>query len=120
MSGYAGRPLIPGERIMKSLVLSLLAASALTLPLASFAQTANDPVTRAQVRADLINAEQQGTVPPSKTHYPSGQETARNATRHADQQGSDTNNAYGPSIYGSSQSSSVIPLGPHDSLFSHH
>jgi hypothetical protein len=53
---------------MKSLVLSLLAASALTLPLASFAQTANDPVTRAQVRADLINAEQQGTVPPSKTH----------------------------------------------------
>lgn len=37
---------------MKSLVISLLAASALTLPLASFAQTANDPVTRAQVRSN--------------------------------------------------------------------
>ena len=98
---------------MKSLVLSLLAASALTLPLASFAQTANDPVTRAQVRSDLINAEQQGTVPPSKTHYPAGQNTVANATR-------DANNAYGPSTYGSSQSSSVIPLGPHESLFSHH
>lgn len=105
---------------MKSLVLSLLAVSALTLPLASFAQTSNDPVTRAQVRADLINAEQQGTVPPSKTHYPAGQDTASNTIRHTAQQGSDTNNAYGPSTYGSSQSSSVIPLGPHDSLFSHH
>ncbi|SAL35699.1 purine nucleoside phosphorylase [Caballeronia udeis] len=104
---------------MKSLVLSLLAASALTLPLASFAQTANDPVTRAQVRADLITAEQQGTVPPSKTHYPAGQETASNTTRHADQQDG-ANNAYGPSTYGSSQSSSVIPMGPHNSLFSHH
>lgn len=51
---------------MKSLVLKLLAASALTLPLASFAQTANEAVTRAQVRADLINAEQQGTVPRRK------------------------------------------------------
>jgi hypothetical protein len=105
---------------MKSLVLSLLAATALTLPLASFAQTPNEPVTRAQVRADLINAEQQGMVPPSKTHYPAGQETAPNATRHATRQDSDTNTAYGPSTYGSSQSSSVIPLGPHDSLFSHH
>lgn len=104
---------------MKSLVLSLLAASALTLPLASFAQTANDPVTRAQVRADLINAEQQGRVPPSKTHYPAGQETAPDTTRHADQQDG-VNNAYGPSTYGSSQSSSVIPLSPHNSLFSHH
>lgn len=105
---------------MKSLVLSLLAASALTLPLASFAQTANEPLTRAQVRADLINAEQQGTVPPSKTHYPAGQETSPNAIRHAARQENDANTAYGPSTYGSSQSSSVIPLGPHDSLFSHH
>ena len=39
-TGYAGRPLIQGTIIMKSFVLSLLAASALTLPLASFAQAA--------------------------------------------------------------------------------
>ncbi|QIE26003.1 hypothetical protein SBC1_47240 (plasmid) [Caballeronia sp. SBC1] len=105
---------------MKSLVLKLLAASALTLPLASFAQTANEAVTRAQVRADLINAEQQGTVPPSKTHYPASQDAASNTTLRADQQGSDTNNAYGSSTYGSSQSSNVIPLVPRESLFSHH
>jgi Domain of unknown function (DUF4148) len=106
---------------MKSLVLSLLAASALTPPLASFAQTANDPITRAQVRADLIQAEQQGTVPPSKTKYPAGQDTAQNLTRQANRQSRDVNTGYGPSIDGSSQSStrSVMPL-PHETLFSHH
>jgi Ni/Co efflux regulator RcnB len=97
---------------MKSLVLSLLAASALALPIASFAQDANQPVTRAQVRADLVRAEQQGTVPLSKTHYPPDQNMA--------QRGGDENTGYGPSTYGSAQSSSVIPLGPQNTLFSHH
>jgi Ni/Co efflux regulator RcnB len=45
---------------MKSLVLALLAASALMLPLASFSQTANNSAARAQVRSDLIQAEQRG------------------------------------------------------------
>jgi hypothetical protein len=121
LSGSAGQPLSQGKFIMKSLVLSLLAASALTLPLASFAQAADDPVTRAQVRSELIQAEQQGTVPPSKTKYPAGQDTAQNMTRQAKQQSGDSNTGYGPSAYGSNQSStrSVLPL-PHESLFSHH
>jgi hypothetical protein len=106
---------------MKSLVLSLLAASALTLPLASFAQTATDPATRAQVRSDLVQAEQQGLVPPSKTKYPAGRDTAQNMNRQAQQQSGDAHTGYGPSTYGSNQSSarSVLPL-PHESLFSHH
>lgn len=97
---------------MKSLALSLLAASALALPVASFAQDAKQPVTRAQVRADLIRAEQQGTVPLSKTHYPPDQNMA--------QRSGNESTGYGSSTYGSTQSSSVIPLGPHNSLFSHH
>ncbi|CAN7773947.1 DUF4148 domain-containing protein [Caballeronia sp. LjRoot31] len=106
---------------MKTLVLSLLAVSALTLPLASFAQTANDSVTRAQVRSDLIQAEPQGTVPPSKTKYPAGQDTSQNMTRQANQQNGDANTAYGPSTYGSGQSSArgVMPR-PQESLYSHH
>ncbi|CAN7641899.1 MULTISPECIES: DUF4148 domain-containing protein [unclassified Caballeronia] len=106
---------------MKSLVISLLAASALTLPLASFAQTANDPVTRAQVRSELIQAEQQGTVPPSKTNYPAGRDTAQNMNRQAGPRSADANSSYGPSTNGSNQSSarSVFPV-PHESLFSHH
>jgi hypothetical protein len=106
---------------MKSLVLSLLAASALTLPLASFAQTATDPVTRAQVRSNLVQAEQQGLVPPSKTKYPAGQDSAQNMTRQAAQQGGDANTGYGPSTYGSDQSSTrSVMLLPREALFSHH
>jgi hypothetical protein len=106
---------------MKSAIFLLLAASALTLPLSSFAQTSNDPVTRAQVRADLIQAEQQGTVPPSKTKYPAGQDSAQHLTRQSNQQDGDANTGYGALTDGSSQSStrSVMPL-PHETLFSHH
>jgi len=105
---------------MKTLVLSLLAASALTLPLTSFAQTANDSVTRAQITSDSIEAGQQGAAPTSKTKYPAGQDTNQNVTRQANQQSGDAS-TYGPSTYGSSQSSarSVMPL-PHESLYSHH
>ena len=53
---------------MKSLVYAVLAASALTIPLASFAQTSNNgPVTREQVRQDLIQLEQ-NSANPSPTH----------------------------------------------------
>lgn len=55
---------------MKSLVYAMVAASALSIPLASFAQsTANGPVTRAQVRQDLINVEQAGYNPAAKSPY---------------------------------------------------
>ena len=51
---------------MKSLVYAMIAASALSIPLASYAQSVspnNGPVTRAQVRQDLINVEQAGYRP---------------------------------------------------------
>jgi Ni/Co efflux regulator RcnB len=105
---------------MKSLVLSLLAASAMALPLASFAQDTSQPLTRSQVRSELVQAEQQGTVPSSKSNYPQGANWA--------QQRNHANTAYGPSTDGSSRSGnysggqpdSVLPLGPHQNLFSHH
>jgi hypothetical protein len=46
--------------IMKALVSTLLVACALAAPVAAFAQTANAPVTRAQVVADLERVEQAG------------------------------------------------------------
>jgi hypothetical protein len=57
---------------MKSLVYAMVAASALSIPVASFAQTSpdnNGPVTRAQVRQDLINVEQAGYRPGNKDPY---------------------------------------------------
>lgn len=57
---------------MKSLVYAMVAASAFAIPLASYAQsTENGPVTRAQVRQDLINLEQAGWQPAAKDpQYP--------------------------------------------------
>jgi hypothetical protein len=56
---------------MKSLVYAMVAASALSIPLASFAQTSpdNGPATRAQVRQDLINVEQAGYRPIGQDPY---------------------------------------------------
>jgi hypothetical protein len=54
---------------MKRLNKALTVASFVVLPLVSHAAD-NAPLTRAQVRADLIAAEQNGTYPTSKVHYP--------------------------------------------------
>ncbi|CAB3763257.1 DUF4148 domain-containing protein [Paraburkholderia humisilvae] len=54
---------------MKRLNQALVVASFVLLPLVSHAAD-SVPLTRAQVRADLISAEQNGTYPTSKEHYP--------------------------------------------------
>jgi uncharacterized protein DUF4148 len=54
---------------MKRLNQALIVASFVVLPLVSHVAD-SAPLTRAQVRADLISAEQNGTYPPSKVHYP--------------------------------------------------
>ncbi|WP_213780697.1 DUF4148 domain-containing protein [Caballeronia sp. dw_276] len=55
----------------KFLVCIALAAGTLTVPVLSFAQT-NGPVTRAEVRADLVRVEQAGYNPSlgNDIHYP--------------------------------------------------
>jgi hypothetical protein len=60
--------------IMKALVSTLLVACALAAPVAAFAQTAdtaNAPVTRAQVIGDLVRLEQAGYRPlANDNNYP--------------------------------------------------
>jgi len=48
---------------MKSLVQAVVIAAAFAAPVAVFAQSNNQPVTRAQVRADLIQVEKAGFNP---------------------------------------------------------
>lgn len=56
---------------MKALVSAMLVACALAAPVAAFAQTVNAPVTRAQVKADLVRLEQAGYRPvASDPYYP--------------------------------------------------
>ncbi len=56
---------------MKSLIQAVAVAVALVVPVASFAQS-NAPVTRAQVRAELVQLEQAGYRPGDgdNAHYP--------------------------------------------------
>ncbi|WP_269510843.1 DUF4148 domain-containing protein [Burkholderia sp. IMCC1007] len=75
---------------MNKLIRAALLSCALSAPIFAFAQTTDHTLTRADVRADLIQAERDGTLPTPKLDYPPSTETiARNrelyAIAHGDQ-----------------------------------
>jgi hypothetical protein len=77
---------------MKSLIQAVVIAAALVAPVASFAQQTNAPITRAQVRAELIQLEAAGYHPGiSDPFYPANIQAAE--ARVAAQNSSET--AYG-------------------------
>ncbi|NTZ10791.1 DUF4148 domain-containing protein [Burkholderia metallica] len=76
---------------MNDLIRAVLLSCALSAPLVAFAQTTDHTVTRADVRADLVRAERDGTLPTSNWDYPPSTQTiARNrelyAIAHGDRQ----------------------------------
>jgi hypothetical protein len=90
---------------MKSLIQVVAIAAVLATPVASFAQS-SQPVTRAQVHAELVQVEQAGYSPArgADPSYPSDIQAAeaRVATQNATAQAATT--SYGASTNGSSQS----------------
>ncbi|MFP6559052.1 DUF4148 domain-containing protein [Paraburkholderia sp. B3] len=83
--------------IMKSLFKAAALMAALTAPLASFAQTAQ-PLSRSEVGADLVRAEQAGYNPNDWLHYPENLQAAQaRIAAHHDK------TAYGTGTTGSSQ-----------------
>ena len=69
---------------MNTLIRAALLSCALSAPIVAFAQSADYPVTRADVRADLIQAERDGTLPTSNWDYPPSTQTiARNRELYA-------------------------------------
>jgi hypothetical protein len=61
---------------MKTLIQAVVVAAALTAPVLSFAQS-NEPLTRAQVRAQLVQIEQAGYhVGDDDPHYPAAVQAA--------------------------------------------
>jgi Domain of unknown function (DUF4148) len=69
---------------MKNLICAILAA-VLVVPAVSFAQTSNGPVTRAEVRADLVQLEKAGYQPAAKqNHYPDEIQAAEARVQAAD------------------------------------
>jgi hypothetical protein len=88
--------LIEGISIMKKALVCLsLAAVALTAPVLSFAQS-NGPLTRAEVRAELVRVEQAGYNPSlgNDIHYPADIQAAEAKVAAQDHQQNATQ-AYG-------------------------
>jgi uncharacterized membrane protein len=91
--------------IMKSLIKAVAVALVLAAPVASFAQS-NGPLTRAEVRAQLVQVEQAGYRPAigQDLNYPADIQAAE--ARVAAQNGSAQTSGYGSATNGSSQSGS--------------
>jgi hypothetical protein len=99
-----------GDIIMKAMLRTLLVGCALTAPALALAQSNDDPVTRAEVRADLVRVEQAGYRPvASDPYYPSDIQAAE-AKVAAQQDGGSTTSVGGVAIGGSSGSGA--PLTP--------
>ncbi|MEI7291918.1 DUF4148 domain-containing protein [Paraburkholderia tropica] len=91
---------------MKSLIAAALAATVLAAPALSFAQqSTNQPLTRAQVRAELVQLEKAGYRPGlSSPYYPEDLQAAQ--ARVAQQNATAETTAYGASTNGSTQAGS--------------
>src|ERR1700687_5137790 len=104
LNNRPSRPTTGGFTMLKSLIPALALASALAAPAVSFAQQSNGPVTRAQVRAELVQLEQAGCatamVMGTTPDYPAGIQAAE--ARVAAQNGGAS--SYGGVVSGSSAS----------------
>jgi hypothetical protein len=86
---------------MKSVIKAVALAAIVAAPVVSFAQQSNQPLTRAQVRAELVQLEQAGYRPEvNDRYYPQDIQAAE--ARVAEQRGQAT--GYGPAVGGASQS----------------
>jgi hypothetical protein len=105
---------------MKALISAVVLAAAITAPVASFAQSNQQPLTRAEVRADLVRLEKAGYDPLSdRQDYPKNIQAAearvnaQNAVAQADTTG------YGAQTNGTSQAGRTLAdeKGPRSVFF---
>lgn len=115
--------------IMKALIQAIAVGALVAMPLAAFAQSDQQPVTRAQVRAELQQLEQAGYNPSSadQSNYPADIQAAeqrvqaelQGQTQGAQNQAADTS-GYGPATGSGSSSGSPAPEQPQHSIYSGH
>ncbi|WP_206952187.1 DUF4148 domain-containing protein [Trinickia acidisoli] len=91
---------------MNALIKQIAVAVALVAPVAAFAQS-NQPVTRAQVRADLVRLEQAGYNPLDWLHYPENIQAAEQRVSAQEGAAQSNTSGYGPAVQGASQSGSA-------------
>jgi Domain of unknown function (DUF4148) len=105
---------------MKSLIQAVVIAAVLAAPVASFAQS-NQPVTRAQVRAELAQIEKAGYYPGhASPYYPADIQAAEARVNAQNGAAQAAESGFGGAANGSSQSGSVVqPKGPQSIYFGH-
>lgn len=104
---------------MKALIKSVLIACALSAPTFAFAQAANAPVTRAEVRADLVRVEQAGYRPAAKDpYYPADIQAAE--AKIATQRQTPESASVGGVTPGASQAGAPLALNDAQSIYAHH
>lgn len=102
---------------MKSLIQAVVVAAVLTAPVVSFAQS-NTSITRAQVRAELVQLEQTGWRPAAGTdpHYPEDIQAAE--AKVAAQNGAAS--GYGGVVSGSSEAGrAAVSKADWNAMYSH-
>lgn len=102
---------------MKSLIQAVVIAAVLAAPVASFAQS-NQPVTRAQVRAELIQLENAGYQPGhADPHYPADIQAAQARVDAQNGTAQPAENGYGGVVSGSSQTGHPLQANGPKSIY---
>jgi opacity protein-like surface antigen len=113
---------------MKSLIKAVAIAAVLAAPVASFAQSSDQPITRAEVRQQLIQVEQAGYNPATANdpQYPADVQAAEQRVQaqnppvaQVQEPVADTS-GYGGAVSGSSQSGVARPLAQQQSVYFGH
>jgi Domain of unknown function (DUF4148) len=105
---------------MKSLIQAVVIAAVLAAPVASFAQS-NQPMTRAQVRAELVQLEKAGYHPGhADPYYPADIQAAQARVNAQNGTAQTAESGFGGAANGSSQSGGAVRAnGPQSIYFGH-
>ncbi|EIF33351.1 hypothetical protein BCh11DRAFT_01117 [Burkholderia sp. Ch1-1] len=102
---------------MKSLISAVVVAAALVAPVASFAQS-NQPVTRAQVRAELAQLEKAGYNPAGdQINYPANIQAAQARVDAQNGTAQAVNSGYGAPAVGTSQAGRPVSSTDRNSVY---
>jgi hypothetical protein len=102
---------------MKSLIQAVVIAAVLAAPVASFAQS-NQPVTRAQVRAELAQLEKAGYQPGhADPHYPADIQAAQARVDAQNGIAQPAASGFGGVVNGSSQSGRTVTANGQKSVY---
>ncbi|HZZ12065.1 MAG TPA: DUF4148 domain-containing protein [Paraburkholderia sp.] len=102
---------------MKTLISAVVVAAALVAPVASFAQS-NQPVTRADVRAQLVQLEKAGYNPVGDhTDYPANLQAAQARVDAQNGSAQAANSGYGAPMAGTSQAGRPVSSTDRNSVY---